>query len=48
MIALRTSSQKEPEVFTARIIVYTRAVPSRGVMDQDLPSFETMPPEMPV
>lgn len=29
------------------MIVYARAAPSWDVMDPELPSFETMPPQMP-
>jgi hypothetical protein len=47
MTFLRASSLDDPEVFTANMIVYTRTAPSWDVMDQNLPSFETMPPEMP-
>ncbi len=47
MTFLRASSLDDPEVFTANMIVYTRAAPSWDLMDQELPSFETMPPEIP-
>lgn len=33
--------------FNAGMIVYTRAAPSWDVMDESLPSFESMPPDMP-
>jgi hypothetical protein len=47
MTFLRASSLEDPEIFTANMIVYTRAAPSWDVMDPELPSFKTMPPEMP-
>lgn len=47
MTFLRASSLDDPEVFTANMIVYTRAAPSWDVMDPAVTSFETMPPEMP-
>ena len=46
MTFLRASSLDDPEIFTASMIVYTRAAPSWDVMDTSLPGFETMPPEM--
>ena len=47
MVFLRASSLDDPEVFSARMIVYTHAAPSWDVMDSGLPGFETMPPELP-
>jgi len=47
MTFLRASSLDDPEVFTANMIVYTRTGPSWDVMDPEVTSFETMPPEMP-
>ncbi|MDA7948798.1 MAG: GFA family protein [Hyphomicrobiaceae bacterium] len=47
-VFLRASSLDNPEVFSPSMIVYTRAAPSWDVMDTSLPSFETMPPEMPI
>lgn len=47
MTFLRASSLDDPEIFTANMIVYAKMAPSWDVMDTNLPSFETMPPEMP-
>ena len=47
MTFLRASSLDDPEVFSAKLIVYTRGAPSWDVMDKGLPSFETAPPENP-
>ncbi len=46
-VFLRASSLDDPEVFTAGMIVYTRAAPSWDMMDTSLPSFEGMPPDLP-
>lgn len=47
MTFLRASSLDDPEIFSANMIVYARSAPSWDVMDTDLPTFETMPPQMP-
>jgi len=46
-IFLRASSLDDPEVFSPNMIVYASRAPSWDVMDQKLPSFEEMPPNMP-
>ena len=45
---LPASSLDDPEVFVPKIVVYTKRAASWDHVDPALPSFETMPPEMPV
>ncbi len=48
MTFLRASSLDDPEIFSSNMIVYTKRAPSWDVMDEAVPSFEDMPPDMPL
>jgi len=48
LIFLPASSLDDPEIFAPSMVVYAGRAPSWDHVDPDLPSFETMPPEMPV
>lgn len=48
VVFLRASSLDDPEIFKADVIVYTRTAPSWDHIEGDIPSFESMPPELPV
>lgn len=47
MIFVRASSLDDPEVFQPQVVVYARSAPSWDHMDESLPSFPAMPPNMP-
>ncbi|MGI9507890.1 MAG: GFA family protein [Geminicoccaceae bacterium] len=44
MVFVRASSLDDPDVFTPRMVVYTKRAPSWDLVDPSLPSFEEMPP----
>jgi hypothetical protein len=44
MVFIRASTLDDPEVFQPQMVVYTRSAISWNPVQQDLPSFETMPP----
>ena len=48
LVFIGASSLDDPEIFTPEFVVYAGRAPSWDHMDPDLPSFETMPPEMPI
>jgi hypothetical protein len=47
-IFLPASSLDDPEIFKPDMVVYAKRAASWDHVDPALPSFETMPPEMPV
>ena len=48
MIFLRASSLDDLEIFRPQMAVYTKRAASWDTLDPNLPSFEEMPPTMPV
>jgi hypothetical protein len=45
---VRASSLDDPELFNPQVIVFTKRAPSWDTIPGSLPSFEGMPPQMPV
>jgi len=48
MVFVRASSLDDPEVFNPQMVVYAKRAPSWDRIAGSLPSFEGMPPRMPV
>ncbi len=48
LIFLPASSLDDPEIFEPQMVVYASRAPSWDHVDPALPSFETMPSEMPI
>ena len=48
VLFLRASSLDDPELFNPQLVVFTKRAPSWDRIPGALPSFEAMPPRMPV